>query len=113
MDDLSLKDDDDFLTDGLIKGAHPIRYSYDDNDDDDDNDNDNDAISLSARTQAAVECVLDWDVSNVEPLKFVPLSDIKQDLATHGEMSDFHQFREQIQQAETAEVRRQSLISNL
>ena len=39
-------------------------------------------VQLSRKTQEVLECMANWDVSVFEPLKFVPATEVKEDLET-------------------------------
>ena len=61
-------------------------------------------IALSKPTQEALECVANWDVSVFEPLKFVPATDVLDDLEKKGENSDFHSLTEEIKTSQVSEL---------
>ena len=44
--------------------------------------------------QEELACVINWDVSNWEPLKFVPVKLLKENLEKLGAQSDFHPIAE-------------------
>ena len=61
-------------------------------------------VSLSKRTQEALECVTNWDVSVFEPLKFVPATDVKEDIEKYDSESDFFLLLEEIKSSQISEL---------
>ena len=61
-------------------------------------------VSLSKKTQEALECVANWDVSVFEPLKFVPATDVKDDIEKNDSESDFFQLLEEIKSSQISEL---------
>lgn len=47
------------------------------------------AIKLSQETQERFEVVAEWDISELEPQKEIPLEVLKQEIADYKEKSDF------------------------
>ena len=53
-------------------------------------------ILLKPITQEKFDCVIDWDLSVLEPLKIVSMEKVRNDLEELGEGSDFYSLKHQI-----------------
>ena len=53
-------------------------------------------MELSKATQEKLGVLADWDVYILEPLKRIPMEDIRNDMEEHGEKSDFFGLKSQI-----------------
>ena len=53
-------------------------------------------ISLSQATQERFDCVIDWDLSPLEPHKVILMEKVLNELEELGEGSDFHPLKHQI-----------------
>ena len=61
-------------------------------------------VQLSRKTQEVLECLANWDVSVFEPLKFVPATEVKDDLEKKKKDSDFFKLSEEITSSEVSEL---------
>ena len=53
-------------------------------------------IFLSPSTQEKFECVIDWDLSPLEPHKIILMEKVKEDLEEKGKESNFYPLHQQI-----------------
>ena len=53
-------------------------------------------IFLSPLTQEKMDCVIDWDLSPLEPQKIIVMERIRKDLETLEKESNFFSLRQQI-----------------
>ena len=53
-------------------------------------------IMLRPATQEKFDCVIDWDLSALEPHKIILSEKVKGDLEEFGEGSDFYALKQQI-----------------
>ena len=53
-------------------------------------------IFLSPLTQETMDCVIDWDLSPLEPQKIIAMERIRKDLETLEKESNFFSLRQQI-----------------
>lgn len=56
-------------------------------------------MHLKQKTREKLQCIEDWDVSDLEPLKIVNLADVRQDVQEFGQDSDFFTLQQHLEAA--------------